>query len=178
MVTLDRKGSRKMCLIVDEEKTQKMKKEKGWRTVWKVLKIRPSSTDNGADHVMSPFQPGHYWKSGRTICNRPTAKYPYKHKGSDWQACPDDFDYKGCGIRINSGIYVCLTRQAAREYVKEMKKHDHKNLVIFRCRTHIISLIAVGTCDYFSFAHDKMAVFHNVHISPEDWDKALNGDFR
>jgi len=168
-----------MCLLVDENKTTEMKKNFGRvLNVWKILNVNIQC--RGTDiFVRSPMQYGYYWRPGKTTCHRPTAQYPYKYRTGRYHICSNDTVNSNGKIEINSGIHVCLTRQAAREYIREMKQHYHKNvnLKIFRCEAHIVSLIAAGTCEYHS-THDKMAVFHCVTIGPEDWKKALNGDFR
>jgi len=156
-----------MCLIVDEEKTQKMKKEKGGRTVWKVYRVEDGA--NGLKFVYSPIRTGNPpIESGHIISDRPSISC------SIFSA-----DFVGWGeTKIYSGIHVTLTREAARKYKKELEKDfPYKKFVIFRCEGDMSKFVAAGSATYIR-CHNNQAVFKQIFVSPEDWSKALNGDFR
>jgi len=175
-----------MCLTVDEEKTKKMKKEKSGKiTVWKVYQINGWWNEDGEPpYVYSPVYYGLPLNSGDIVSDRPTTEYPIKDlKKKPWvNDCKTLRRGKKIDIKINLGIHVFLTREGARKYKKDLKSSNlvyigEREVGIFRCTADIIDLVAVGTTEYHA-VHSGTAVFTKIHISPEDWSKALKGDFR
>jgi len=157
-----------MCLCVDEQKTKKMSgyKQQGPITVWKVYEFL-----NG--RLYSPLYGGSDHVANLVVSDRDVQEFSH-----------DDLDirYPDCShYYIYRGIHVCLTREAAREYKRLLKRNQRnsaKKFVIVRCTTDLKHFVAAGHSYYTLNKCDNGAVFMKIHVSPEDHDKALNGDFR
>lgn len=81
---------------------------------------------------------------------------------------------------VHRGIHVLLTRKEARSYKKQlMKVSPGRRFVIMRCTADWKHLVALGSTIYtgFDWCHNS-AVFMQVNISKDDWNKSLKGKFR
>ncbi|HUU86515.1 MAG TPA: hypothetical protein VMX17_02025 [Candidatus Glassbacteria bacterium] len=164
-----------MCLFADKQKTLEMKKQKGPVTVWKVYGV-----DKAAPNLLlSPiYTRTRAVKSNLVISDRVSGLAGYDNHDE-----ASHYRYPDC-MQINRGIHVFLTRKAAREFKKVFDRKSKYNssikYVIVKCETDMEHFVAVGHTCYGTWLieYQDAAVFMGVYISPENWEKALKGDFR
>ena len=162
-----------MCLTVDEEKTDKMQKKTGSITAWKVYEVVNGDLYSPVFPAVNPI-----------FVKKPVTSDRTRQKfGNDQLDDWERYDRKKyCYVKMGfRGIHVCFNREAARESKRLLKRnvrHKHKKFVIVRCQADMKDFVATGHSYYNCNKCDNGAVFMKIYISPEDFYKALNGDFR